>query len=720
MRNCLADSEESCTFADRKQKNEYNMKQIKSWMLAAILSCGLVMTSCVDDTATPDNPVPAPEQPSAKDPGKWWIDENNMDKSVNPGDNFYMYCIGSWWKNTTIPEVENYVDVFSDMTSAFRKRIESITDPNFQTFVSHLKWADDGSEAAIAGQKLYDDVLAQSGLNEATTQEDVLRAFGRMAMMGINPPVWLEPFFIEGKVCFYADFYGKKSFVGAYEEYTEEEEDDDDDDDDWDQLSLMQMMKDAPSLKSHLVPLAGRGGTRAVPDDCLPLRYIVEGMGFDPKDVYFIDEYYNKKNLTGANYLSMAESAKGIINTTFSMALPVEELKEVVREYQWIDYGFICQKTRAEYNAKYAEEHVGKLFGDQKLSMNILKDKMGAYNLYMRAKLIADEMVPKGVKEDYKRYCEELRAVFAQRIKDNDWMSEGSKKNALEKLEAMVFNVGYPDQWIEEALPDFSKTKSLLEDIYSFRKARMNLLKAVAGKSRQEAAFTVYLMDKHNSLSIENAFHSLGYNTITIYPYFLMQPFYDPAQSMAINYAMTSTISHEITHGFDTKGSQYDKNGDYKEGGIWGSTADKAEYDRRSGLLINCFESLDVLPDEMPGVKAQGKTTLDENIADLGGIEIAWQAYLNRLQADGYTGAELKLMKQRFFLAYAYSMCAKYGKDHVDYYAFGKGHPWGPDSHSMKKERVNGIVLNTDGWYEAFDIKDGALYRQPADRIHIW
>lgn len=128
----------------------------------------------------------------------------------------------------------------------------------------------------------------------------------------------------------------------------------------------------------------------------------------------------------------------------------------------------------------------------------------------------------------------------------------------------------------------------------------------------------------------------------------------------------------------------------------------------------------DVLPDEMPGVKADGKTTLAENIADLGGTEIAYQAFLNRLKIDGYTGDNLKLMKQRFFLSLGEEWRSKYGADYVNYIAFGKDNPDGPDSHSMSKERVNGVVANMNGWYEAFDIKDGALYRAPADRIKIW
>ena len=101
------------------------MKRSNLWMLATILACGLLMASCIDEQI--DNPsTTEPEKPSAKDPGKWWIDENNMDKSVNPGDNFFMYCNGSWWKNTTIPQGKIYVDQFTNVKPTFQDRIGSL------------------------------------------------------------------------------------------------------------------------------------------------------------------------------------------------------------------------------------------------------------------------------------------------------------------------------------------------------------------------------------------------------------------------------------------------------------------------------------------------------------------------------------------------------------------------------------------------------------------
>jgi hypothetical protein len=192
------------------------MRKINKLALAAILSSGLLMTSCIDEQF--DNPVTEPEQASAEDPGRWWIDESYMDKSVNPGDNFYMYCIGTWWKNTPLTEGKSKIDYFTNVKPTFKERVNSLTDANYQKFLSDLKWAEEGSEAAIAGQRLYDDVLAKSGLEAATTKEEVLRALGRMSAMGVSPAAWIEPFYKDGKVCLYAKYDSPVKIIDSDDE----------------------------------------------------------------------------------------------------------------------------------------------------------------------------------------------------------------------------------------------------------------------------------------------------------------------------------------------------------------------------------------------------------------------------------------------------------------------------------------------------------------------
>ena len=690
------------------------------WMLAAILTCGLVMTSCVDATTVPDTPSSTPEQASAKDPGKWWIDENNMDKSVKPGDNFFMYCNGTWWKNTTVDQTFDITTRLSEMKPTFEERVNSLTDANYAIYKSHLKWADPNSEAAASAQKLYDDVLKKSGLAEAKTSADVLRAYGKMCAMGVSSCIKLQPFCYDNKICLYAKF--NNEYFVSYEN-------------DLDNIglfatrsgirpSIRQNINENPDVMAHLVPLCGRSGTRDIPNEWSFLRYVLEGMGIDATQVFIYDDYLKVAELTDGPVSEFSTLFLRQMQTNFeNQAAGVDVLKEMIMDYYKTDYGFISQKTMEEYN-----NNLNKSDGDditsttkrwlslKKLEMSLERD----YLPYLRSKMVVDQLVPKGLKERYMNYCKDMKDVFAQRIKDNDWLSEVGKKTALEKLDAMVFNVAEPNEWYTEGLPDFTKSQSLLEDIYIMRKAYLNLMKTLLGKSREEASLTIVISDSNTNLSDQNAFYDRNFNSINMLPGFILPPFFDPAQSLAINYQCFCTLGHEMTHGFDTDGSRYNKYGTVTAQGIWASPADKAEFDRRTELLVKQYAAYDVLPDEMPGVKANGEATIAENIADLGGLSMAWQNYLNRLEADGYTGQELKLMKQRFFIAFAEEFRSKYDATYVNLFAFGKDNPNGADGHSMDKERVNGVVANMDGWYEAFDIKEGALYRKPADRIRIW
>ena len=694
-------------------------------MLAAILACGLLTTSCVDDKAIPDNPSPTPEQASAKDPGIWWIDENNMDKSVKPGDNFYMYCNGTWWKNTTIGPTSHFVSRLSEMKPTFNERVNSLTDANYAIYKSHLKWADPNSEAAASAQKLYDDVLKQSGLDAATTTIDVLRAFGKMAAMGVCSCIKLQPFCYNNKICLYASF-NLEDFIEETGNQPNAARGDI-------QPSISQIINENPDVMARLVPVSGRSGTRDISSDWSFIRYILEGMGVDATQVYFYDDYIKTSSplfipLSDLSYTLLEAWQKSFEN----QAIGTTVLKELVMEFCKKDYGFISQKTMEEFNIEINNDYENvnddlsnlastrgggnnASTSTKSLSLKKLEKTLETeYLPYLRSKMVADQLVPKGMKEEYLKYCKEVKDVFAQRIKDNDWLSDASKKNALEKLDAMVFNVAYPDKWYTEGLADFSKSQSLLEDIYTIRKAHLNLMKTLLGKSREEASFTVTIIDSNASLAVQNAFYDANLNSMNMLPGYILPPFFDPNQSLAINYECFGTMGHEITHGFDILGSRFDKYGTITADGIWASPADKAEFDRRTELLVKQYESYDVLPDEMPGVKANGKATTSEDIADLGGLEIAYQAFLNRLKADGYSGDELKQMKQRFFLATGEEWRMKYDAAYVNYLAFGKGNPNGIDGHSMNKERVNGVVANMDGWYDAFDIKDGALYRKPA------
>jgi hypothetical protein len=313
-------------------------------MLAAILSCGLAITSCNDVLNVIDNPTTTEtEQASAKDPGKWWINESYMDKSVKPGDNFFMYCLGTWWKNTTVDPEKHYISRFSEMKPTFEERASSLTDDNYAKYKSHLKWADPNSEAATSAQELYDDALKQSGLLEATTSIDVLRAFGKMSAMGVGSCIKLEPFNYNNKICLFATLSGS--------DYVEEKANQANTTRSGRQPSIRQIINENPDVMDHLVPLCGRSGTRGISNSWSFIRHILDGMGVDSTQVYFYDDYIKAASTTPYPLADLAYALLKMWQTAFEdQTTGTTTLKALVMDYYRQDYGFISQKTMEEYN----------------------------------------------------------------------------------------------------------------------------------------------------------------------------------------------------------------------------------------------------------------------------------------------------------------------------------------------------------------------------------
>ena len=205
-----------------------------------------------------------------------------------------------------------------------------------------------------------------------------------------------------------------------------------------------------------------------------------------------------------------------------------------------------------------------------------------------------------------------------------------------------------------------------------------------------------------------NACYIPNFNSMNIFPAFLREPFYSDEAPDAYNYATYMVFGHEMTHGFDTIGSTFDKLGDKRS--IWASAADEQAFAQRASRLADYYSHFEIFPGEY----ADGENTLAENIADLGGVELALLALNNHLSQQGLTADGLRLEQRRFFYAYANLYRAKYENGYALYAR-------GEDVHSLPKERVNGVVSNIDLWFDLFNVSEGdALYQAPADRIHIW
>jgi putative endopeptidase len=306
--------------------------------------------------------------------------------------------------------------------------------------------------------------------------------------------------------------------------------------------------------------------------------------------------------------------------------------------------------------------------------------------------------------EESKRQMLELvnnvRQVLSVRIDHLAWMSAATKKAAQEKLSKLAVKIGYPDQW-----RDYSALMMKDDDLYgnivrsdifdwNYDLARLN--KPVDRKEWGMPPQTV------------NAYYNPTMNEIVFPAAILQPPFFDPKADPAVNYGgIGAVIGHEISHGFDDQGRKSDGNGVLKD---WWTAEDSKKFEARAVRLGKQYESLEVLP----GEHINGQLTMGENIGDMGGLNLAIDAYKASLHGkaapviDGTTGI------QRVFYSWAQIWRQKIRDEAL----IKQVHT---DPHSPASARVNGVVRNIDSWYEAFGVKPGdKLYVKPADRVKIW
>ena len=295
-----------------------------------------------------------------------------------------------------------------------------------------------------------------------------------------------------------------------------------------------------------------------------------------------------------------------------------------------------------------------------------------------------------------------LQKALGRRIDAQQWMSDGTKAKAHEKLAAFRFKIGYPDKWRDYSGMSIDPAKSLFENNVEISRFFWNEM--VERKFRKPVDKTEWGMTPQEI----NAYYDTSVNEICFPAGILQYPFFDMEADDAFNYgAIGSIIGHEMTHGFDDEGRQFDKDGNLKD---WWTPTDTRRFNRRVKMLSDFFDGIEVLP----GVRANGELTLGENIADHGGLTVAFDAFMEVLKEKPLEDSMGLTPQQRFFIAYACTWAENVSDEMVLQQTKS-------DEHALSRLRVNATLQHIDEWYSAFGITEAdAMYIAPEKRARIW
>ena len=317
-------------------------------------------------------------------------------------------------------------------------------------------------------------------------------------------------------------------------------------------------------------------------------------------------------------------------------------------------------------------------------------------------KLYVERHFPPAAKAQMDELVDTLLEAYRLSIQSLTWMSDETKQKALEKLATFNPKIGYPDKW-----RDYSALSVTSDDLWANVMAgnefefHRELRKIGSPLDRDEWFMTPQTV---------NAYYNPGFNEIVFPAAILQYPFFDPERDAASNYgAIGAVIGHEIGHGFDDQGSRFDGHGRLLN---WWTEEDRAAFEERTGSLIDQFNALS--PKDLPGHTVNGELTIGENIGDLGGLAIAWKAYVLSLRGEQPPVVDGLSAHERFFLSWAQSWKLAVRVEEAKRLLQ-------IDPHSPSEFRCNQIARNLDEFYEAFGVtKEHELWLDPEDRVSIW
>ncbi len=642
----------------------------------------------------------------------------NIDQSVSPCEDFYHYANGNWIKNNPVPAAETRWGAFNELQDrniAVEKSIlvKAAADRSAKAGTNEQKV---GDFYAAAMDTTAIEAAGLKYLQPRLTQINNLKNLGEIQQYMADPKSYGTGWYSFGvrqdskNSTQYAvsmgqgglglgdrDYYLKedgrsKAIRAAYKTYM---------------ASVFQMLGDAPSLAA----------TNA--DAVLALETKMAQASRGRVDLRDRIKNYNK--------MTVAQAAKDYPSLNIPLVLKDSGLSGaqdiIVGQPEYLAAASnLMANTPIADQRQYFRWHLvegvtsalPKAYGDASFRFQQVltgaKQQQPRWKRALRAtdgalgeafgQLYVDQAFSPAAKAKAKEMVENLRKAYAERIMATDWMSADTKKEAIQKLNAFAVKIGYPDKW-----KDYSKLKitrtSALQNLFATSEWRTedNLKKFGKPIDRGEWGMTPPTV---------NAYYNSSMNEIVFPAGILQPPFYDPKADDAVNYGgIGAVIGHEMTHGFDDQGRRSDAKGNLRD---WWTKEDNEKFTAKADMVGKQYDAFSPLD----SVHVNGKLTMGENLADIGGLTIAYQAFQKTAQAKGGQKIDGFLPNQRFFLGFAQIWRANQRPEAMRQQIQ-------TDPHSPGQYRTNGPLMNMPEFYEAFGCKDGnKMVRATADRSRIW
>ena len=418
----------------------------------------------------------------------------------------------------------------------------------------------------------------------------------------------------------------------------------------------------------------------------LPLVKVMNAKGIDTK-------YLQEMIVGQPEFLDGANKVVG--------ALKPAEYRDV------IEWGLIEDAANYLSDATVAEsfDFYGKIKAGRKQNHPLWKRSTGQVERVMGealGKIYAEKYFPEAAKQRMITLIKNLQIALGERIAAQNWMDDSTKVNALLKLNSFYVKVGYPDKWTDISKLEIDPAKSYYENMEACAKFwNAYNIEHTVGKP-------VDRDDWHMTPQTVNAYYNPTTNEICFPAGILQYPFFDMTADDAFNYgAIGVVIGHEMTHGFDDQGRQFDKDGNMHD---WWKETDAKNFTERTDKYADFFSAIKVLPD----LNGNGRLTLGENLADHGGLQVAWAAYKNATKRNPLGEKNGLTADQRFFHAYAGVWASNITEAEIR-------NRTKSDPHSLGRWRVNGALPHIDAWYEAFGVKEGdKMFIPKQERLELW